>query len=109
MGNTLIHIGLYEKLLELSHGMIDAAEKDHWEEVITLEQERSRIVDTLRSYRSEVAADQQSHDMMIQLIEKIQKCDDKIYPALISHMDELKVMIDAASNELKLGKQYGHL
>lgn len=99
---------LYTKMLNISHDMLKAADQDDWDSLIALEQERSTVVEILQSSPDTIPDDQQERDVLIGLIQEIQKCDERIRPMILSWMAELRTMFESAGNELKLGKQYGN-
>lgn len=98
---------LYTKMLNISHEMLGAANRDDWDSLIVLEQERAAVVEVLQLSSGIIPDSQQERDVLIELIQEIQKCDASIRPMIISWMGELRTMFESAGNELKLGKQYG--
>lgn len=98
---------LYKEMLSISHNMLDAADKEDWDRLIVLEQERSGVVEVLQASSNTIPDEQQERDVLINLIQEIQKCDERIRPMILSWMSELRAMFESAGNELKLEKQYG--
>ena len=99
---------LYNKMLTISQDMLKAADQDDWDSLIALEQERAAVVETLQSLPDTIPDDQKERDVLIGLIQQIQKCDEKVRPMILTWMAELRTMFESAGNEMKLGKQYGN-
>jgi flagellar protein FliT len=99
---------MYKRMLNVSQEMLVAADGEEWDRLITLEQERSSIVETLQMVPNLIPDDQKDRALLIELIREIQLCDEKVRPMIVSWMAELKSMFASAGNELKLGKQYGN-
>ncbi len=98
---------LYRRMLTISGDMLQAANEEEWDKLIALEQERSGVVETLQSAPNLVPDAEGEREVLVGLIQEIQKCDDKIKPMIVSWMAELKSMFESTGNELKLEKQYG--
>jgi flagellar protein FliT len=98
---------LYTRMLEISVEMLGAANDESWNKMIVLEQERSGIVETLQSAPNLIPDTQDEREVLIGLIQEIQKCDEKFTPILLSWLGALRSNIESVMNEMKLGKQYG--
>ena len=100
---------LYSRMLTISGEMLNAANEEEWDKLISLEQERFGVVSTLQMAPNLVPDTEEDRKVLIGLIHEIQKCDEKIEPIIRSWMGELKSMFESAGNELKIEKQYGNL
>ncbi len=99
--------GLYRQMLEVSREMLQAADSEEWDRLISLEHDRAGIVAILQTSENLVPDSAEERNVLIDLIKEIQICDDTIRPMIVGWMAELKAMLESAGNERKLGRQYG--
>lgn len=97
---------LYRRMLAISGEMLTAANKEEWNKLIALEQERSGVVEALQTSPNLVPDDQKERDVLIDLIHEIQGLDEKVKPIILAWMSELRSMFESAGNEIKLGRKY---
>ncbi|HEY8085839.1 MAG TPA: flagellar protein FliT [Methylophilaceae bacterium] len=94
-------------MLEISTEMLNAANDEKWGKMIVLEQERSDLVKALQLNPNLIPQTQEERDVLVGLIQEIQKCDETFTPILLNWLETLRNNIESVINELKLGKQYG--
>lgn len=94
-------------MLQVSRGMLQAANEEAWDDLIELEKKRAGIVEVLQVSDNLIPDTDEERSVLIGLIREIQQCDDRVRPMITGWMAELKAMFESAGNERKLGKQYG--
>jgi flagellar protein FliT len=97
----------YEKALELTHAMLEAAQKSDWERLIALEQEREAIIDQLRELDRDPGRDASVRRRKRELIGDIMRCDEQVQVLTQDWMRELREVLGSIGAEQKLSRSCG--
>lgn len=97
----------YERALELTHAMLEAARKSDWSRLVGLEKERSALVDQLRELDVDPARDVRVRERKRDLIQDIIECDGEIEILTQDWMRELREVLGSINSEQKLSRTYG--
>jgi hypothetical protein len=97
----------YERALELTHAMLEAAQKSDWDRLVGLEKERAVLVDRLRVLDVDPARDVRARERKRHLIQDIMQCDEQIDILTQDWMRELREVLGSLSAEQKLSRTYG--
>ena len=96
----------YEKALELTHAMLEAARKSDWDKMIALEKDRTRIIDQLRHLDPQPGRDTQALSRKRELIQGILQCDEQIQILTQDWMRELREVLGSIRAEQRLSRTY---
>lgn len=97
----------YEKALELTRSMLDAAQKSEWERLVALEGERATLIDQLRDLDREPSRDARERDRKRALLREIMQFDEQIEILTQDWMRELREVLGSISAEQRLSRTYG--
>jgi hypothetical protein len=97
----------YERALELTHAMLEAAQKSDWNRLVGLEKERTTLVDRLRELDVDPARDTRTRERKRHLIQDIMQCDEQIEILTQDWMRELREVLGSINAEQKLSRTYG--
>lgn len=97
----------YESLSALTGRMRDAAEHGEWDTLISLEQQCSRQVETMKPADAAAALDEASRQRKIQLIKKILADDAEIRNRTETWMGQLQRLMQSSRQERQLHRAYG--
>lgn len=97
----------YELLAALSAQMLAAAEQGAWEQLIGFENQRSQLLETIKSADAVAALDEAAQARKKQLIEKILADDAHTRNFTQSGLGQLQLSITSNKNELRLRLAYG--
>ena len=97
----------YEKALELTRRMLDAAQKSEWERLVALEGERATLIDQLRDLDREPSRDARERDRKRALLREIMQFDEQIEILTQDWMRELREVLGSISAEQRLSRTYG--
>lgn len=97
----------YERALELTHAMLEAARKSDWNRLVGLEKERATLVDRLRELDVDPARDTRARERTRHLIQDIMQCDEQIEILTQDWMRELREVLGSINAEQKLSRTYG--
>jgi flagellar protein FliT len=97
----------YERALELSRAMLEAARKSDWEQLVTLERERSRVIEDIRLRDPEPGRDGAGRERKRELIQAVMHCDEQITLLTQDWMHELREVLGSISAEQRLSRTYG--
>lgn len=97
----------YERALELTHAMLEAAQKSDWSRLVGLEKERATLVDRLRELDVDPARDTHARERKRHLIQDIMQCDEQIEILTQDWMRELREVLGSINAEQKLSRTYG--
>jgi len=100
-------IANYELLEELTARMRAAAEQSAWDQLISIESQRTALLDEMKPMDAAVELDAASHQRKVQLIGKILADDAQTRNYTRSWMSQLELSIESNSNEQRLRKAYG--
>jgi flagellar protein FliT len=103
--NTLIRA--YERVLELSHAMLEAARNSDWDQLVVLERERAHVVDDLRRRDLDPSRDPATRERKRELIQAVMRCDEQISLLTQDWMHELREVLSSVSAEQRLSRTYG--
>ena len=106
MSSTLI-MQHYEKALEVTRAMLDAAQKSDWDQLVTLEKERGALVDRLRVIDGDPGGDPAVRERKRNIIQEIMTCDEQVQILTQDWMRELREVLGSISAEQKLSRTYG--
>jgi hypothetical protein len=96
----------YEKALELTRSMLDAAQKSEWERLVALEGERATLIDQLRDLDREPSRDARERDRKRALLREIMQFDEQIEILTQDWMRELREVLGSISAEQRLSRTY---
>jgi hypothetical protein len=97
----------YEKALELTRAMLEAAQKSDWERLIALEQERGAIIDQLRELDRDPGRDASVRRRKRELIGDIMRCDEQVQVLTQDWMRELREVLGSIGAEQRLSRSCG--
>ena len=97
----------YELLLALTGQMRDAAVRGEWDLLISIETQRSQLLEQMKPVDAVVKLDDTAQRRKLQLIEKILAADTAIRNLTQTWMSQLELNIDSSSNEQRLRQAYG--
>lgn len=100
-------IATYELLAALTAQMLAAAEQAAWDQLISIENQRSRLLETIKSADAVAALDEVAQARKKQLIEKILADDAHTRNFTQSGMSQMQLNISSNKNELRLRLAYG--
>ena len=82
----------FERLLDLSERMVEAAEGENWSVLTRHEAKRRELVESLPADLCAGLADAEQVKARA-LLESCQRCDAKVRPLVETHLDELRVLL----------------
>jgi flagellar protein FliT len=97
----------YEAVLSLTQQMLDAARTSRWDELISTEDERSRLIDQISKTDTGTILDARLRESKRELIGAIMQHDAEIRILTQDWMRELRVVISSLSAQQKLQYIYG--
>jgi hypothetical protein len=97
----------YERVLELSRAMLEAARKSDWDQLVALERERAQLVDDIRVGDPEPGRDPSTRERKRELIQAVMQCDEQIALLTQDWMHELREVLGSISAEQRLSRTYG--
>lgn len=97
----------YESLSALTGQMREAAEHGNWDELISIEQQRSELVAAVKPLDAEVKLDEAARQRKNQLISIILADDAEIRNLTQAWMGQLQLNMQSDIQELRLLKEYG--
>jgi hypothetical protein len=97
----------YEKALELTRSMLDAAQKSEWERLVVLERDRATLINELRELDREPPRDARERDHKRVLLREIMQFDEQIEILTQDWMRELREVLGSISAEQRLSRTYG--
>lgn len=97
----------YDKALELTRAMLEAAQKSDWDRLVALEKERSALIDQLRQLDVNPARDAQERERKRDLMREIMRSDEQIQILTQDWMRELREVLGSISVEQRLSRTYG--
>ena len=107
MGATATIMQRYEQALELTRAMLEAARKSDWDALVSLENERTAVVDQLRELDVNPTRDSEVLGPKRKVIRDIMECDEQIQILTQDWMRELREVLGSISAEQKLSRTYG--
>jgi len=96
----------YEKALELTRGMLGAAQRSEWDALIALEKERTKVIDQLRHLDLDHGRDGESLSRKRELIRGILTCDEQIQLLTQDWMRELREVLGSIRSGQRLSQTY---
>lgn len=97
----------YERALELTRGMLDAAQKSEWERLVAQERERAGLIDRLRDLDREPSRDARDRERKRTLLREIMQLDEQIEILTQDWMRELRDILGSINAEQRLSRTYG--
>jgi dGTP triphosphohydrolase len=97
----------YEKALELTRSMLDAAQKSDWERLLGLERARTTLIDELRNLDRDPNRDARERERKRTLLCEIMQFDEQIDILTKDWMRELREVLSSISAEQRLSRTYG--
>jgi hypothetical protein len=97
----------YERALELSRAMLEAARKSDWDQLVALERERAQVVDDIRVADPDPGRDPVTRARKRELIQAVLQCDEQIQLLTQDWMHELREVLGSISTEQRLTQTYG--
>ena len=108
MTGELLIMQRYEKALELTRSMLDAAQKSDWERLLGLERERTTVIDELRNLDRDPNRDARERERKRTLLCEIMQFDEQIEILTKDWMRELREVLSSISAEQRLSRTYGN-
>ena len=96
----------YQKALELTRAMLEAAQKSDWDRLVVLEKERATLIDQLRLLDIDPGRDLPARDRKRALIRDIVQCDEQIQMLTQDWMRELREVLGSIRTEQRLSRTY---
>lgn len=100
-------IANYELLAVLTAQMRAAAEQGAWDQLISIESQRTDLVAQMKTLDATVELDAASRQRKVQLVETILADDAQTRHRTQDWMAQLQLSIDSNSNEQRLHQAYG--
>jgi flagellar protein FliT len=99
-------ISLYEEIAEKSLRMLDAARESQWDELIQMEHERSLVFQKLMAVDSIDLGEARLNEKKKELLVAVMKSDTETQMLAGNWMSELRLLLNSANVEKKLGNAY---
>lgn len=100
-------VGLYERALELSGAMLEAARASDWDALVDLERQRGRLLDRLKAEDREPGRDAAVRERKAELIRSILVLDAEVQSLTLDWMHELRDILGSASKARQVKRAYG--
>lgn len=100
-------IANYELLTALTGQMREAAVHGEWDQLVSIELQRSNLVATMKPVDAEAILDEAARQRKIQLINKIMADDAEIRNLAQAWMSQLQLSIQSNRQEQLLQRAYG--
>jgi hypothetical protein len=97
----------YEKALELTRSMLEAAQKSEWERLVAVERERATLIEQLRNLDREPGRDTRERERKRALLREIMQLDEQIEILTRDWMRELREVLGSINAEQRLSRTYG--
>ncbi len=97
----------YERALELTRSMLEAAQKSDWERLVGVERERTTLIDRLRDLDRVPTRDAHDRGRKRDLLREIMQFDEQIEILTRDWMRELREVLGSISAEHRLSRTYG--
>jgi flagellar protein FliT len=97
----------YERALELTRGMLDAAQKGDWDRLVELEKERSVHVDRIRDLDPDPSREESARERKREIVLAMLQTDERIQVLTQDWMHELREVLSSISAEQRLARTYG--
>jgi Flagellar protein FliT len=97
----------YEKALELTRSMLEAAQKSEWQRLVELERERAILIDELRELDRDPGRDMRERERKRALLREIMQLDEQVELLTKDWMRELREVLGSISAEQRLSRTYG--
>ena len=97
----------YEVLAALTVQMREAAELEHWEELISIEKQCSNLVAAMKKIDAETNLDESARQYKNELIQKILADEDEIRHKTQEWMEQLQNQMSSNRQEQRLQQTYG--
>lgn len=97
----------YERMLELSRAMLEAARGSNWDQLVALERERTHVVEQLRHADLDPGQDPAIRARKRDVIQAVLQCDEQIALLTQDWMHELREVLGSISAEQRLSRTYG--
>ena len=97
----------YERALELTRAMLDAAQKADWDRLVQVEKERSIHIERIKALDPVPARDGNSRERKREIILEILQGDERIQSLTQDWMHELREVLGSISVEQRLTRSYG--
>ncbi len=92
-------LGLYEQVLALTRGMLDAAQCSDWDALVRLERERASLVDRITAHDPDPGRDPAGRERKRAIIREIVQTDDQIQVLTQDWMHELREVLGSIGAE----------
>lgn len=100
-------IANYEALSSLTNQMREAAQRNEWETLITVEQQRTALVEDMKQLDAETSLDANARQRKNELITTVLAQDAEIRTLVQAWMSECELSMQSNSQELRLLRKYG--
>jgi flagellar protein FliT len=97
----------YERALELTRAMLEAARASDWDRLVLLEQERALLVERVSLEDPDPGRDPASRERKREIIVQMLRLDEQIQLLTQDWMHELRDVLRSISAEQRLNRTYG--
>lgn len=100
-------VSAYERALELTHAMLDAARKGDWDRLVAQEKERSVYVERIRMLDPDPLRDAKSREHKREIIAEMLRADEQIQSLTQDWMHELREVLGAINAQQRPSRTTG--
>ncbi len=97
----------YERALELTRAMLEAAQKSEWDGLVQAERERTIVIDRIKELDPDPSRDVTLRERKRDIIVAIMDKDEQIQLLTQDWMHELREVLGSISTEQRLNRTYG--
>jgi hypothetical protein len=97
----------YERALELTRVMLEAAQKSEWDGLVQAERERTILIDQIKALDPDPSRDATLRERKRDIIVAIMDGDEQIQLLTQDWMHELREVLGSISTEQRLNRTYG--
>ena len=100
-------IANYEALAALTGRMHETALRGDWDALVAMEQDRGRMIETMKPLDAAMPLDAAARERKRELIAAVLAQDEEIRAATRSWMDQLQAERQSSLRQIRLLKEYG--
>jgi len=97
----------YERALELTRAMLEAAQKGEWDALVQAERERAIVIDRIKALDPDPGRDAALRERKREIIVAIMNGDEQVQLLTQDWMHELREVLGSISATQRLNRTYG--
>lgn len=99
-------LSYYEEALTLTKSMLDAASKGAWDELVRLEQQRTRTIERIKQEDPNPVVERSATRKKQEIVAAMLKADEQIQLLTQDWMHELREVLTSLHTEQRLNRTY---